>query len=110
MPDSHAVNDYTALNLSKLDVLDNMDPIKICTRYRHNGEYLDYFPASNRILETLEPVYESLPGWNTSTTGIREYASLPLNARKYVERIERDLGVPIRYIGTGPDREDMIVR
>ncbi|MCJ1473735.1 hypothetical protein MMC13_002386 [Lambiella insularis] len=107
---SHACNDYTALNLTKLDVLDDFEEIKIATAYKYNGQTLESFPASIEMLENVEVVYETLPGWKQPTTSVKHYHDLPPNARKYVEWIESFVGVPIKYIGTGPDRESMIYR
>ncbi|OBT75373.1 adenylosuccinate synthetase [Pseudogymnoascus sp. 05NY08] len=109
---SHQVNDYTSLNLTKLDVLDDFDELKVAVAYKYNGEKLDSFPASLDILEKVEVVYETLPGWKSSTSGSTKWEQLPENAQKYIEFIETFLGhgLKIKYIGTGPDREHMIVR
>lgn len=107
---SHEVNDYTSINLTKLDVLDDFSEIKFATAYKVGGQVIDYFPANLHILAAVEVIYETLPGWKTPTTKIKIYQDLPDNAKKYIERIERFIGVPIKYIGTGPDREDMIWR
>lgn len=107
---SHDVNDYDSINLTKLDVLDGFKEIKLAVAYKIGGEEIDYFPANLTALASIEVVYETLPGWNTSTTGIRTYSELPEKARTYIERIESFVGVPIKYIGTGPDRADIILR
>jgi adenylosuccinate synthase len=109
---SHQVNDYTALNLTKLDVLDDFDELKVAVAYKYEGETLASFPASLEILEKVEVVYETLPGWKSSTSGATKWEQLPENAQKYIEFIETFLGhgLKIKYIGTGPDREHMIVR
>ena len=107
---SHICNDYTALNLTKLDVLDDFEELKIATAYSYKGQTLEYFPASIDILEHVEVIYETLPGWKEPTTSIKKYEDLPLNARKYVEWIESFVRVPITHIGTGPDKESMIFR
>lgn len=88
------LNGFTCFNLTKLDVLDTEENIPVCTGLDHEGK----------------AIYENLPGWQTSTAGIREWKSLPKNAQKYVEFIEAAVGVRVRLIGTGQPREDMIVR
>lgn len=107
---SHDVNDYTSLNLTKLDVLDTFDEIKVCTGYQVDGQSLESFPAGVAALEKIECKYETLPGWKTATTGAKTWADLPENARKYIEFIEKFVDVKVSHIGTGPGRESMIVR
>ncbi|KAI9804779.1 MAG: hypothetical protein M1825_001147 [Sarcosagium campestre] len=108
---STAVNHYTSLNLTKLDILDDFAEIPVATGYRtEDGQELESFPADLELLDTTKPVYKTLPGWQTSTTGAKQYHELPENARAFVEFIEAFVGVHIRYIGTGPGRENMIVR
>ncbi|KAF2092788.1 adenylosuccinate synthetase-like protein [Rhizodiscina lignyota] len=108
------INHYTAFNLTKLDVLDAFDEIQVCTAYKVGGEEVPSFPAGLKMLETLECTYETLPGWGGKlggkTAGCKRWDDLPENARKYVEWIERSTGVKVRWIGTGPAREDLIVR
>jgi adenylosuccinate synthase len=107
---SHEVNQYTALNLTKLDVLDGFEEIKVAVKYRLDGEEIDYLPASAETLLRLEPVYEVLPGWQKPTTGVTAWYDLPAKARGFIEYVERSVGVKVKYIGTGPAREHMIVR
>lgn len=107
---SHSVNWYDAINLTKLDILDDFDEIKVATEYHYQGEKLASFPADLAILEEVEIKYETLPGWKQNTVGLRKYEDLPENARKYVEYIEAFVGVRIKYIGTGPGNDNMIVR
>jgi len=109
---SHEVNGYTALNLTKLDILDDFDEIHIATSYVHptTGQTFESFPANGKTLENVKVVYETVPGWKKSTFGTKTWFDLPLNARKYVERIEDFVGVKVKYVGTGPDREHMIYR
>lgn len=107
---SHECNDYTALNLTKLDILDDFEEIKVATQYSYNGEPLESFPANLDILGNLDITYETFPGWQKPTTGAKAFYDLPLNARKYIEFIEKFVGVKIKYIGTGPGRESMIAR
>ena len=109
---SHAINHYTRLNLTKLDVLDSFAMIKVAVSYRDpaTGEDLEHFPADLAALDRYEVVYREFPGWQTPTTHVRTYEDLPVQARKYVAFIEKELGVPVTWIGTGPSRDDMIVR
>lgn len=110
---SHAINHYTALNLTKLDVLDDFDEIKVAVAYilpdgtRHEYSY----PGDANVLEKVKVEYVTLPGWKSNTMGVTRWEDLPANARAYVEFIERELGgVPVKWIGTGPAREHMIIR
>lgn len=107
---SHEVNGYTAINLTKLDILDDFDEIKVATEYSYQGQKLESFPANGKILQNVEVKYITLPGWKKSTYGLTSYYDLPVNARKYIEFIEKEAGVKCKYIGTGPNREHLIVR
>ncbi|KPM38454.1 Adenylosuccinate synthetase [Neonectria ditissima] len=109
---STAVNHYTLLNLTKLDVLDSFETIKIAVGYKdkETGEELPSFPASTNQLEQVEVVYHEMPGWNKPTTEAKTYYDLPKNARDYVQFIEKFVGVKIKWIGTGPDRDAMVIR
>jgi adenylosuccinate synthase len=104
------INGVTGLCVTKLDVLDGMDAVKLCTGYRIDGERLDLLPLGAEDTERCEPVYEEMPGWKESTLGVRAYAGLPANARAYLERLQGLCGVPIDMISTGADREETIVR
>ncbi|KAF5541499.1 adenylosuccinate synthetase [Fusarium mexicanum] len=107
---SNSINYYDCLNLTKLDVLDTFETIKIAIAYKIDGEELDSYPADLDILNRAEVVYHEMPGWQKPTTNARTYYDLPRAAREYVEYIEKFVGVKIKYIGTGPDREAMIQR
>lgn len=108
---SHLINGYTALNLTKLDVLDQLPTIKIATAYHLDGKPLEsYFPADLDVLARVEVQYVELPGWQTSIEQITKFEDLPENCRKYVEFIEDFMGVKVGWIGTGPARESMIVK
>ncbi|KAL8662181.1 MAG: hypothetical protein Q9202_004937 [Teloschistes flavicans] len=107
---SCAINHYTSLNLTKLDILDTFPTIKVAVAYKLDGQPLESFPADLSILERCEVVYEELPGWEASSAGAKAFADLPANARKYVEFVEEFVGVKVKYIGTGVAREAMIVR
>lgn len=110
---SHAINHYTALNLTKLDILDDFDEIKVAVAYvLPDGTRLtDTYPADAAVLEKVKVEYVTLPGWKSNTMGVKKYEDLPANARAYIEYIERELGgVPVKWIGTGPARDHMICR
>jgi adenylosuccinate synthase len=103
---------YSSIALTKLDVLDGFERIRVCTAYRDavDGREWTTVPASTSAYERFEPVYQDLPGWKADTTGCRAFEELPVNARAYVERLEQLAGVPIRYVSVGPERDQMIVR
>jgi adenylosuccinate synthase len=100
------LNSCDEVALMKLDVLDGFDEVKICVGYERNGEKLDYFPSD---LNDIEPIYEILPGWDKSR-GVRKWGDLPQNAKRYVEFLEEKIGCKIKYISTGADREDTIIK
>ncbi len=99
----------SGLCITKLDVLDGLELIRVCIGYRIGGEVVAEPPLSLDGYAGLEPVYEELPGWRESTVGITEYSALPANARKYLEHLESLVGVPIDIISTGPERAQTIV-
>jgi adenylosuccinate synthase len=103
-------NGIDGLALTKLDVLDGLDQILVCTAYRCGGRVLHEFPADVRQLESCEPVYEALPGWPEPTRGIRTFAKLPAQAQAYVKRLEEISCAPVTILSTGSDRDDTIVR
>jgi adenylosuccinate synthase len=108
---SHACNDYTSLNLTKLDVLDAFPTLQVATKYRlPDGTETEHFPSNPEMLASVEPVYQELEGWNKPTTGAKNWYDLPVQARKYIEFIEGFVGVKVKWIGVGPAREHMIVR
>ncbi len=102
------VNGMDALALTKLDVLDTFDEIKVCVGYRHHGEVLDEFPASFRALRECEPVLQSYPGWKAPTTEAARLEDLPREARRYVEALEELVGVPIAIVSVGAARHQTI--
>ncbi|HEY0080398.1 MAG TPA: adenylosuccinate synthase [Pyrinomonadaceae bacterium] len=102
------INGFTSVALTKLDVLDVLDEIKVCTGYRLDGRTLASLPAVSQDLRRVEPVYETLPGWNSSTEGITELDDLPSAARAYIDFISREIGVPIGLVSTGPERGQTI--
>ena len=99
--------DYMAV--TRLDILDGFDEIKICTDYKYQGKLLKGVPASLNILAKVEPVYETFPGWKTDISGIRSYDTLPENARKYLERMAEITGIALGIVSVGPSREQTIV-
>jgi len=99
----------SGLCLTKLDVLDGLDSLQICVGYRSNGTVTGEPPLFADAFAEVEPVYEEMPGWAESTIGVTSYDGLPLNARRYLERLQQLAGVPIDIISTGPDRDQTIV-
>ena len=104
------VNGLDALALTKLDVLDGLKDLQVCTAYRCRGAVLTEMPGDLAQLAACEPVYETLPGWSAPTAGARRYADLPREAQRYVSRLEEITGVPAAIISTGSAREDTIIR
>ena len=104
------INGISELAMMKLDVLDELKKIKICTAYQYRGKTYKEFPLDFEVLSRAKPVYEEMDGWQTVTCGIREYKKLPLNAKRYIERLEKLLKVPIKYVSIGSKRDEMIVR
>jgi adenylosuccinate synthase len=103
------LNSFTGLCITKLDVLDGMETVKICVGYRLHGKDITYPPIDTDEFAQCEPIYQEYPGWKESTAHVRQFADLPLNAQKYLLEMERLAGVPIDIISTGPDRKDTIV-
>ena len=97
------------LALTKLDILDGFDEIKVCVRYRFDGREIDYLPASASAQARVEPIYESVEGWKSATAGARSWAELPAQAIKYVRRIEELVDCPVALLSTSPEREDTIL-
>ncbi len=104
------LNGTGGIALTKLDVLDEVDEVKVCTGYRIRGEVRDDFPADRAAHEAAEPVYRTLPGWKANTAGVLEWDDLPQKARDYVEVIEDALEAPVIIVSTGPRREETILR
>src|SRR5688572_7580503 len=95
--------------LTKLDILDGLDPIRVCTGYRLDGETVDFLPAAQDAQARAEPVYEEIEGWEGSTAGARNWAKLPAQAIKYIRRIEELIRCPVALVSTSPEREDTIL-
>jgi len=104
------VNSVTGLCLTKLDVLDGLDTIRLCIAYERDGKAVDILPLSADEFEGCEPQYIDMPGWSESTLGITEFDKLPVNAQAYINKVESLAGVPIDLVSTGPDRVETIVR
>ena len=102
------INGLSSIAVTRLDILDQLEEIKICTHYLRNGERVDHFPADLNVLAECVPVYETLPGWQTDSTKCRTYDSLPDKAKSYLTRISELSGVKITIVSVGPDREETI--
>uniref|UniRef100_A0A7N6AIH3 Adenylosuccinate synthetase n=1 Tax=Anabas testudineus TaxID=64144 RepID=A0A7N6AIH3_ANATE len=105
---AHMINGFTALALTKLDILDVLPEIKVGVAYKVDNQTIPHFPANQEVLQRVEVQYETLPGWNSDTSAARTFEELPENARKYVSFIEEHVGVPVKWIGVGKSRESMI--
>ena len=108
----HAVrlNSLSELTITKLDILDALDSVKICVAYEHAGDKLTALPYHQSVLHDVHPVYAELPGWRTDLSACREVHDLPTEARQYLELIEQEVGVPITFVGTGPERDQYVQR
>jgi adenylosuccinate synthase len=104
------VNGFDSLLITKLDVLDQLDEIPVCTGYRLHGAEVTEMPATYRALEAIEPVYQNLPGWKTSTRGATRWDDLPAQARAYLTFLEERTGVEVGGVSTGPERNETIIR
>jgi len=107
---AHRLNGFTSLNITKLDVLDDLETIRLGVGYKLRGQVLPpgVMPSTLEDLAAVEVVYEDMPGWKCSTQGVSNFQDLPKRAQRYVKRIEKVTGVPVAWIGTGPDRSHMI--
>jgi adenylosuccinate synthase len=103
------LNGMHGIALTKLDVLDGMDELKVCIGYRLDGEVIDYLPSQPAAQAAVEPVYETIEGWSESTRGARSWVDLPATAIKYIRRIEELIEVPVALLSTSPEREDTIL-
>jgi adenylosuccinate synthase len=107
----HAVrlNSLTEIALTKLDVLDGFDTVKVCTGYLLDGEPVRHYPDRSDVLARIEPVYETLPGWRTDLSEARERGSLPAEAKAFLDLVEREVGVPVKVVGVGAERDDYLL-
>ncbi len=103
------INGFDTVAVTKLDILDACETVKICTAYRHRGELLTEFPEEERIWQEAEPVYEELSGWQTSTRGLTDYSELPTKAQQYLERLAELIGVGVSIVSTGAVRDETIL-
>jgi len=106
---ANRLNGLTGLVLTKLDVLDGIDPIKVCIGYKLNGNPIEHFPGNLEDLASVEPIYEEFPGWTDTTIGIKTFDGLPENAKKYINQISKWLDVPLAVVSIGPGRDETIV-
>ncbi len=106
---SHRINGTTGMCITKLDVLDGITELKLCVGYQFDGRVIDLLPQGADEIARCEPIYETMPGWTESSVGATQYDKLPINARRYLDRISELSGVPIAMISTGPDRDHTIV-
>ncbi|MCI0813371.1 MAG: adenylosuccinate synthetase, partial [Chloroflexi bacterium] len=102
------INGYTSAVLTRLDVLDDFDPVKICTGYELDGEITTDFPGGVAALERCKPIYEEMSGWSSPTASATTIEELPREAREYVDRLQELIGCPIDVISTGPHRHETI--
>ena len=107
---AHAINHLSSLFITKLDVLDDLDMVPVCTGYRSRGKPLDWIPAIAEEYEQVEPVYEELPGWKSRTRGVTSFDQLPQLAKDYITYLEDHLEVEIGGVSTGPERDQTIIR
>lgn len=107
---SMRVNGFTGIAITKLDILDGIDRLKVCVGYKYGDSILEDFPKEIEILQNCEPIYEELQGWKESTSGIKDYEKLPQNAKKYLQFIEDFLKVKIQIISTGQKRDEIIIK
>lgn len=105
---THLVNGYASLNLTKLDILDAFKEIKVGVEYKLNGKRLDSLPGNLEELAKVEVVYETLKGWEKDITKVTKAEDLPKEAIDYIRFIERQVGVPVSWVGTGPSDEAMV--
>ncbi|MDG1287118.1 MAG: adenylosuccinate synthase [Rickettsiales bacterium] len=103
------IGGISGIALTKLDVMDTFEELKICIGYKYDGKIYDYLPAASDIQEAVEPIYETMPGWMGSTAGARSWVDLPARAVKYIRRVEELIECPVAMVSTSPDREDTIL-
>ncbi len=106
---SAQINGLSGLCITKLDVLDGLTELQLCVGYELDGEKIDILPLGADDIERCKPIYETMPGWTDTTVGVTDYAQLPANARRYLDRIQEVTGVPIAMVSTSPDRDHTIL-
>ena len=102
------INGLDGMVITKLDILDKFEKIKICTHYEYKGEVLSYFPSDENILSNIKPIYKEFEGWDESTFDVSSYEALNSKAKEFLKNLEDIVGIPIAYISTGPSREATI--
>uniref|UniRef100_A0A3B1J3B4 Adenylosuccinate synthetase n=1 Tax=Astyanax mexicanus TaxID=7994 RepID=A0A3B1J3B4_ASTMX len=105
---AHMINGFTAIALTKLDILDVLDEIKVGVAYKLGGKRIPHFPANMEVLQKVEVEYETFPGWKADTSAARKWNDLPPKAQNYIRFVENNIGVPIKWVGVGKSRECMI--
>jgi adenylosuccinate synthase len=103
------VGGIDGIALTKLDVLDGLEELRVCIAYRLDGERLDHLPAGMSSQARLEPIYDTLDGWSENTAGARTWADLPAKTVKYIRRVEDMIGAPVALLSTSPERRDTIM-
>lgn len=104
------LNGFDSFNLTKIDVLDHLEEVKIGVQYKIDGKKIDYMPSTLEEYARVEVEYETLPGWKTDLKQFERFEDWPERAKDYVYRLEELIGVPISWIGTGPERESMVIK
>jgi adenylosuccinate synthase len=103
------ISGIDGIALTKLDVLDELDEIKMCIEYELDGKKIDYLPAAVEDQLKIKPIYKTFPGWKTSTNGIKDMVALPENAKKYISAVEEFIGAKVSSVSTSPERDDTIL-
>jgi adenylosuccinate synthase len=103
------INGLTGLAMTLLDVLDALEKIQVCVAYEYRGERLEHFPADLDVLKECKPIYETLPGWQVDTTGIKNFTELPAHAKGYLAFLEQQVGCPIQIVSVGPKRDQTML-
>ena len=106
---SRRMSSLTGISLMLLDVLSGFETLKICTAYKYNGKIIHGLPATVKGIESVEPVYEEMPGWQEDITNVKSFEELPVNCQKYIRRIEELVHCPVVMFSVGPDREQTVV-
>ena len=103
------ISGIDGIALTKLDVLDELNEIKMCIEYELDGKKIDYLPAAVEDQLKIKPIYKTFPGWKTSTNGIKDMVVLPENAKKYISAVEEFIGAKVSSVSTSPERDDTIL-
>ena len=106
---SAQINGLDSIVITKLDILDHFEKIKVCTGYKHRGKEIDFFPSDEIVLSEIEPIYEEFNGWNESTYNVDSIEKINSNAKEFIKNLEKIIGIPIDIISTGPSRKATII-